>query len=239
MTEKELTNWLNRKQDWILYKCIYFTQDRDLGKELRSQVLEKIWLYKDSYTRDSSDESIESWVFFIIKYAYFHMTLELSKLNLKKLDSYEYLYSKPSENTVLKTLQAETEINSITHKVTKNLSKLHSKVLVMSSDGYTEDEISAELKISSSTIQRRKKQINLVMNNEEVKIYKHQKTSGIKKAPIIAYKTDDDGNILEEREFDNPQKALVNLNLKKSNVYRALEDEDFTAGGWHFKRKEI
>ena len=236
MTEKELTNWLNRKQDWILYKSIYFTQDRDLGKELRSQVLEKIWLYKDSYTRDSSDESIESWVFFIIKYAYFHMTLELSKLNLKKLDSYEYLHSKPSENTVLKTLQAETEINSITHKVTKNLSKLHSKVLVMSSDGYEQTEIADKLNLSKSYVNNLKTQTNAFMRGNKIK---DRLSKRKEKAPIEGYRIDEEGNILEERTFTTPQDIVTKLNLKKSNVYRALEDEDWTAGGWHFKRKKL
>lgn len=236
MTEKELTNWLNRKQDWILYKSIYFTQDRDLGKELRSQVLEKIWLYKDSYTRDSSDESIESWVFFIIKYAYFHMTLELSKLNLKKLDSYEYLHSKPSENTVLKTLQAETEINSITHKVTKNLSKLHSTVLVMSSDGYEQTEIADKLNLSKSYVNNLQTQNNAFMRGNKIK---DRLSKRKEKVPIEGYRIDEEGNILEERTFTTPQDIVTKLNLKKSNVYRALEDEDWTAGGWHFKRKKL
>jgi len=239
MTDKELTNWLNRKQDWILYKSIYFTQDRDLGKELRSQVLEKIWLYKDTYTRDSSDESIESWVFFIIKYAYFHMTLEISKLNLKKLDSYEYLHSKPSENTVLKTLQAETEINTITRKVTKNLSKLHSKVLVMSSDGYEHVEIAEKLNLSKNYVNNLQTQTNAFMKGKEIQ-KRLRKRKESKKIPIIALKLDKDYNILEEHEFKTPSEAASKLNIKsKSAVFRALENEDYTCEGWHFKRKEV
>ena len=236
MTEKELTNWLNRKQDWLLYKCIYFTQDRDLGKELRSQVLEKIWLYKDSYTRASSDESIENWIFFITKYAYFHMTLEIQKLNLKKLDSYEYLHSKPSENVVLETLQAETEINDITTQVSKKLSKIHSKVLVMSSDGYTQEEIADKLDLSKSYVNNLKTQTNAFMRGDQIKKRLKKRKE---KIPIEAYKLDEQGNILEERTFTTPQDIVTKLNLKKSNVYRALEDEDWTAGGWHFKRKEV
>lgn len=236
MTEKELTNWLNRKQDWLLYKCIYFTQDRDLGKELRSQVLEKIWLYKDSYTRDSSDESIENWVFFITKYAYFHMTLEIQKLNLKKLDSFQYLNSKPSENTVLRTLQAETEINSITTQVAKKLSKTHSKVLVMSSDGYEHKEIAEKLNLSKNYVNNLQTQNNAFMRGNKIK---ERLSKRKEKVPIEAYKLDEQGNILEERTFSTPQDIVTKLNLKKSNVYRALEDEDWTAGGWHFKRKQL
>ena len=59
------------------------------------------------------------------------------------------------------------------------------------------------------------------------------------KIPIIAYKVDEDYNIIEEKQFKSPQEASSKLKLDRSSVERALENEEFTTNGWHLKKNKL
>lgn len=240
MTDKELIKWLETQQDWILYKCLYFTRNMEDAKELKAGSQEAIWKYRNNFNGEVTDDRIKSWAFFSIKYAYFHMLQDKYR---KPIYHFEH-YNHPeliTEDTILRSLEAQNRIDSIEYKLLANLPKKHVKTLILRSKGYTNKEIGEKLDLHPNYVSKMNKQTRQYLDDgitPSERISKERPSRAKKKSEIIAYKMDSDYNITEEHPYKDIQKVLVALNLKKSNVYRALKDEDLTAGGWHFKYKQ-
>ncbi len=223
ITDNELTKWLEKRetQEWLLYRCKLFSRGAEDAKELNSEVLFRLWNCRENYTGDNNEDSIRKWVFGIIKYTYVQV-LELKykkpsyKIEEFSRESLERLFN--DKSSFLTSLQTQSVINSVIDEVSINLSKKHSKVLIMSTDGYSSKEIAKELELTPGTVDRykveNKKYIKTnITNTEEI---------------IIATKND------EKREFDSLKQAIIELNLGKSYAYQVLNTNN-TTEGWKLK----
>lgn len=233
MTDKELENWIIKKQDWIDLKCRYFTRDIEAANELKAQAQLNMWLYRENYSRPNNEQSVESWMFFVIKYAYFHILEHLYKKPIYYYPDYNN-HELITENTILSSLQAKSDIDDILSQIETKVSKTASKVVKMRAEGFTHKEIGEKLNICTSVSHGNEKKVRKYLSTDG-NIVKITRSRGkINKIdPIIAF------NDSIEVEYQNSKIASDELKIKASAISRALRYPNYTAGGYSWRRKLI
>jgi len=230
MTDQELTQWVYNNRDWVDLKCKYFCRNMHDAQDLKAQSYENLWRYRENFDREVTDDNIKSWVFFVIKYAYFHLLQH--KYN-KPVYHFEH-YNHPeliTESTILKELQTKQELKDTFDKIRKNLSENHLKVAIDKAEGYSRIESSNNISIKPSLVDKyRKDVINLLKNAPK----KEHISKAKPKSGIYSYLGE---KII--KHYDSVEQACEELKIGKSVIYRALKEPTRGAGGYHWKKQTI
>lgn len=220
MTDKELENWIKIKQDWIDLKCRYFTRNIEDAKELKAQAQLNMWLYRENYSRSNTEEAVEAWMFFNIKYAYFHILQQLYKKPIYYYPNYNN-HELITENTILNSLETKSEINKALSQIEKKVGKTGSKVAILTAEGYTLSEIGEKLDIPVSTTYGIRKKAQKVLNGT----FKERK-----KSLVVAYKDN------QRFPFDSLKKAEKSLGISETTIFNCIK-ENKTFKDYVFKRE--